>query len=69
MAVQIVVVWKWRSVPLGPLVLGDSDGYVTYTTRRAYPFTAFWGKMELSRHHDVAGAQKSVEQQAKLRGL
>lgn len=51
----------WRSVPMGPLVMGDSDYFVTYTTRRDCPYEARRGDALISRHSSVAGAMSACE--------
>lgn len=52
---------QWRSVPMGPLVFGDTAGYVYFVTKGDKPFVAAHDGVEISRHGNVADAMRAVE--------
>lgn len=48
---------------MGPLVLGDSEFFVTYTTRRDRPYEARKGATLIGRFNSVTEAMRACERE------
>lgn len=46
---------------MGPLVLGETEGFVSFTSAKERPFFACWAGDKLSRFNSVSEAMRAVE--------